>query len=189
MKKKQIKYIKMTIKHRSNLDLLMKELNVFGEVAEIGVAEGRFSLEILNWGVPKLYLVDIWESKPFYGDAASPQDWHDKNYREAQERVAEFSDKVVFLRGLSSERAKDIPDNSLGMVYLDACHTYEAVLEDLHNYLPKLVHGGIMAGHDFLGKAYGVERAVREFAEKYNYQVNLIEEDSPENASFWFQKL
>ena len=185
----------MTIKHRSNLDLLMKELNVFGEVAEIGVAEGRFSLEILNWGVPKLYLVDIWESKPFYGDAASPQDWHDKNYREAQERVDEFLGKtftiqdVVFLRGLSSERAKDIPDNSLGMVYLDACHTYEAVLEDLHNYLPKLVHGGIMAGHDFLGKAYGVERAVREFAEKYKYEVNLIEEDSPENASFWFQKL
>ena len=57
-----------------------------------------FSLEILNWGVSKLYLVDIWESKPFYGDAASPQDWHDKNYREAQERVDEFLGKTFTIQ-------------------------------------------------------------------------------------------
>lgn len=179
----------MQIKHRSDLNLLLKSVGMLNQpAAEVGVAEGRYSLEILNWGVPHLYLVDIWESKPFFGDANSTQDWHDKNFREAQERVSAFSN-VTFLRGLSVEMAKKIKDNSLGLVYLDACHTYEAVLEDLKAYMPKLKQGGIMAGHDFLAADYGVEKAVREFADENNLIVNLIEENSPENASFWFQKL
>jgi hypothetical protein len=32
--------------------------------AEIGVAEGHYSLEILQWGVPRLYMVDLWEHVP-----------------------------------------------------------------------------------------------------------------------------
>jgi hypothetical protein len=178
----------MQINHRSDLNLLLKEHKMLDNVAEIGVAEGRYSLEILNWGVKKLYLVDIWESKPFYGDAASPQNWHDKNFEDAKQRVSEFGNKVVFLKGLSVVMAEHIPDESLGMVYLDACHTYEAVLADLNAYLPKLKVGGIMAGHDFLAKDYGVEQAVREFAAQKGYEVNTIPEHSPENASFWFQK-
>jgi hypothetical protein len=71
---------------------------------------------------------------------------------------------------------------------LDACHTYEAVLADLNAYLPKLKKGGIMAGHDFLAKDYGVEKAVYEFCKQKNYEVNTIPELSDENASFWFQK-
>lgn len=178
----------MQINHRSDLNLLLKEYNMLDNVAEIGVAEGRYSLEILNWGVKKLYLVDIWETMPFYGDAAFNQNWHDKNYKEVQERVQDFKDKVIFLKGLSVDMAIHIEDKSLGMVYLDACHTYEAVLKDLTAYLPKLRNGGIMAGHDFLGKDYGVEQAVIEFGNTHNFKINTIPENSPENASFWFQK-
>jgi hypothetical protein len=174
------------IKHRSELHLLLKDVKK-SQVAEVGVAEGRFSLEILNWGIEKLYLVDIWETKSFFGDAASPQSWHDSNFNDAVQRVKDFSEKVVFLKGLSSQMAKHIEDKSLDMVYLDACHTYEAVLEDLEVYLPKLKKGGIMAGHDFLNPTYGVNKAVYEFAEKFGYEVNTIPEHTEENASFWFK--
>lgn len=178
----------MQIKHRSQLGELLNHFNMMGDSAEVGVAEGRYSAEILSWGVPKLYLVDIWESKPFFGDASSPQEWHDKNLRVTKENVNDYLDKVVFLKGLSVDMANQIPDESLCFVYLDACHTYEAVLADLNAYLPKLKQGGIMAGHDFLCKDYGVEQAVHEFCSSRNYEVNTIPELSPENASFWFQK-
>jgi hypothetical protein len=45
-----------------------------------------------------------------------------------------------------------------------------------------------MAGHDFLAKDYGVEKAVYEFCQQKNYEINTIPELSDENASFWFQK-
>jgi len=178
----------MQITNRSKLNELLEYYGMLTDSAEVGVAEGRYSLEILQWGVPKLYLVDAWQTQDLFGDAHSPQDWHDKNFQDAKERVKAYEDKVVFLKGLSVEMAKQIPDASLGFVYLDACHTYEAVLEDLNAYLPKLKNGGIMAGHDFLNKTYGVEKAVYEFASLNNFDVNTIPEQSEENASFWFVK-
>jgi hypothetical protein len=178
----------MQVQFRSELNKLLEQYNMLGDSAEIGVAEGRYSLEILQWGVPKLYLVDAWQNQDLFGDANFPQSWHDKNFEEAKERVKAYKKKVVFLKGLSVEMANKIPDGSLSFVYIDACHTYEAVLEDLKAYYPKLKDGGIMAGHDFLGKDYGVEKAVREFASENNLEVNLIPELSEENASFWFRK-
>jgi len=178
----------MQIQHRSDLNKLLEHYGMFGVSAEVGVAEGRYSLEILNWGVPKLYMIDAWQTQNLFGDAGFAQDWHDTNYNEAKDRVKDFGDKAVMLRGLSVEMAKEIKNSSLSFVYLDACHTYEAVLEDLNAYLPKLKKGGIMAGHDFLNPDYGVERAVREFCAEKNYELNTIPEHSPENASFWFQK-
>jgi len=178
----------MQVQFRSELNKLLEQYNMLGDSAEIGVAEGRYSLEILQWGVPKLYLVDAWQNQDLFGDANFPQSWHDKNFEEAKERVKAYKKKVVFLKGLSVEMANKIPDGSLSFVYIDACHTYEAVLEDLKAYYPKLKHGGIMAGHDFLGKDYGVEKAVREFTSENNLEVNLIPELSEENASFWFRK-
>lgn len=178
----------MQITHRSELNKVLEHYGMLGEAVEVGVAEGRYSAEILSWGITKLYLVDIWETHQFFGDASSPQDWHDKNLRVTKESVKDYLDKVVFLKGLSVEMALQIPDNTLGFVYLDACHTYEAVLADLNAYLPKLKQGGIMAGHDYLCKDYGVEQAVHEFCQQHGYEVNTIPELSIENASFWFQK-
>ena len=178
----------MQIKHRSQLNELLNNFNMLGASAEVGVAEGRYSQEILSWGVPKLYMIDAWQTQNLYGDASFSQDWHNKNYEEAKERVRDFGNKAIFLKGLSVEMANKISDKSLCFVYLDACHTYDAVLEDLKSYLPKLKKGGIMAGHDFLAKDYGVEQAVIEFCQENNFEVNTIPELSIENASFWFQK-
>jgi hypothetical protein len=178
----------MQIKHRSQLNELLNHFNMFGDSAEVGVAEGRYSEQILSWGVPKLFMIDAWQKQDLFGDANFPQEWHNENYEEAKERVKRFGDKAIMLKGLSVEMANQIPDESLCFVYLDACHTYEAVLSDLNAYLPKLKQGGIMAGHDFLSKDYGVEKAVYDFCEQKKYEVNTIPELIDENASFWFQK-
>lgn len=171
------------IKSRSELHTLI-DLTLPG--AEVGVAEGRFSLEILQWGISKLYLVDLWQETPsIRGMAAWPQAEHDKNFTEAQERVKAFGN-VVFMKGLSSEMAKQIPDKSLGFVYIDACHYYQYVLEDLATWVPKLVPGGLCAMHDYLNMDYEVKKAVTDFT-KGKYKVNLIPEQSVEFAGCWFK--
>ena len=78
-----------------------------------------------------------------------------------------------------------VPDNSLGLLYLDAGHDYDSVMGDLVTWYPKVVKGGVIAGHDFLNPAYGVNRAVMEFAQS---EVFTISENKNEDAGFLFIK-
>lgn len=175
----------MKIKFRSELH---KIIDLSLPAAEVGVAEGNFSRDMLAWGLPRLYMVDNWGRIPgAFGDGDSPNEWHETNLQNARKLVKPYGDKAVFLRGLSVEMAKEVPDNSLGLVYLDACHTFECVLADLTAWLPKLVKGGIMAGHDFLAPEYGVQGAIKVFT-KGKYHVHLIPENEKKDAGFYFIK-
>ncbi len=165
----------MTITTREDLPKLMKHLNLPMVVAEVGTAEGIFSQEMYGWDLEKLYLIDIWERVPFISGCASfEQKWHDSNY----ERVMGlFGDKpnVVMLKGFSYKMAEQIPDESCGLIYVDADHTYEGVKSDIETFWRKLVNGGIMAFHDFGNMQYGVNRAVQEFTK--NQGVHHLIED------------
>lgn len=173
------------IKHRSELH---KIINLSLPAAEVGVAEGLFSRDILQWGVDFLYMVDNWGRIPgAFGDGDSPQEWHDKNYSNAINLITPWLQKVRVLRGMSVAMSEQVPNESLGFVYLDACHTYECVIADLQAWTPKLVPGGIMAGHDYLNKAYGVFEAVRDFTHG-KYEVNAIPDIGKLHAGFWFKK-
>jgi hypothetical protein len=52
-------------------------------------------------------------------------------------------------------------NSSLDFVFIDANHSYEAVLSDLHAWWPKIRPGGLLAGHDYGWS--GVAKAVYEF--------------------------
>lgn len=173
--------------HRANLHTI---INIKDPVAEIGCAEGLFSADILRWGVSVLYMVDNYATiENAFGDGASPQEWHERNMNQALARASQFSTATVhLLRGISWEQAEKVRDNTLGLLYLDACHTYDCVKKDLEAWYPKVKKGGIVAGHDFLNRSYGVNQAVMEFAGKYGYQVNTIPENKDEDAGFYFVK-
>jgi len=177
----------MQIKHRVNLIDLLKFYNLHNlPCAEIGVAEGFFSHDMLNWGIAKLYMVDNWGHIPnVTGDGNFDKTWHDKNLQKAVDRVAKFGEKAVILRGLSVEMAKQVPDNSLGLVYIDANHSYDGVMADLQAWQPKVVQGGIIAGHDYLSPQYGVKKAVTDFCNG-RYGVYTIPELKQEDAGFYF---
>lgn len=51
---------------------------------------------------------------------------------------------------------------SVDMVFIDADHTYEAVLADIRGWRGKLKKGGILCGHDYDPDHPGVMRAVQE---------------------------
>lgn len=159
---------------------LWRLIDVDGDAAELGVAEGRFSEEILDWPwvFPRVYLVDRWstviEQK---GDGGFPQDWHDANFRMMQERVARFGDRAVVLRGDSAEMAAHVPDRSLALLYIDCEHTYKGVKEDLGAWVPKVAQGGIIAFHDYQNPDYTVRPAVDEFAAAHGLPVEPIPEE------------
>ena len=173
------------IKYRSELYKLLPENS---QIAELGCAEGYFSADILKWpNTGRLYMVDLWSTIPNqFGDGSSPQGWHDKNYLDAMDRVLSASDRVTVLRGLTWDMAAKVPNESLDMVYLDACHTYDCVLADLRAWVGKVKPGGVIAGHDYLNRAYGVFDAVQTFASGYSVTVNTIPENKDEDAGFYF---
>ena len=47
-----------------------------------------------------------------------------------------------------NEAAKSYEDHSLDFVYIDADHTYSAVVEDINTWRGKIKRGGYIAGHD-----------------------------------------
>ena len=59
-------------------------------------------------------------------------------------------------------------------MFIDAQHHFDAVLEDLTLWFPKLRTGGVLAGHDwgldYGPPLFGVEKAVREFSKKHAIQ-------------------
>jgi len=178
----------MEITSRIELVELMKHLNLPLTAVEVGVAEGTFSLELLQCGVEKLYLVDLWERMPFISGCASwGQEWHDNNYREVVEKINPYKDKVTILKGFSHKMAEHIPDESLGLVYEDSNHFYDGVKSTIEFYLPKLVKGGVFAFHDFGNEGYGVGKAVQEFTKNVGL-FYLPEDGDINNMGAYFLK-
>jgi len=176
------------IQYRHELVKLLDLFDLPRVVAEIGVAEGWFTKDILKWNLDKLYLVDAWKHLEQTGDGGYAQEWHDGNYQQVLERTKPFGDKVVILKGLSHEMAEHIPDESLGLVYIDADHSYEGCMRDLESYYNKVVDGGIVAGHDFLNLSYGVNKAVKQFCEEMKIEINVVPDEDDSMSSFWFIK-
>ena len=168
----------------------LKEENLLFAGAEIGCAECRSSLEFMNFGFEKLYLVDNWRTiKGQHGDGSNAQEWHDGNLKGCFEKLDKFGDKVIYLKGDSVQMADMVNDDSLGFIYVDANHSYDGALADLKAWHPKLKAGGIMAGHDF-NDLYGVKDAVKDFIGGIAQieKVNVLPEKSIENQGFWFYK-
>lgn len=177
------------VQYRRDLPELMKYLGLPMIAAELGVAEGYFSNELLSNGIELLYSIDVWSHIPdSKGDGNSDQKWHISNLVATKERLKKHGSKSKLLRGYTTEVAWQIPDNTCGLIYIDAAHDLENVRSDIKNYWPKLVSGGIVALHDFEEPNYGVKQAVYEFAGENNLAVYFISEDKPEDAGAMFFK-
>jgi len=178
----------MQINSRRQIVDLMKHFDLPLIAAEVGVAEGRLSIELLAWGIEKLYLIDIWEHIPFIvGMGSQSQELHNENYNSVLEKIKGQEEKVIILKGFSYKMAASIPDESLGMVYVDGDHTFQGALADIHSYYPKLVKGGIMCFHDACNPSYGIQDAMHNFTRGLG--INILEEDGNiANKGAWIQK-
>lgn len=177
----------MKIKSRTEIVELMKHFELPLVAAEIGTAEGRWSTELIALGIEVLYLVDVWDRIPFIeGCASFEQSWHDKNYLEVKNRFKD-NENVVLLKGFSYKMAASIPDNSLGLAYIDCDHSFAGCRSDIDSYYPKLVQNGIMCFHDARNPSYGVERAIWDFTKGIGIN-ELVEDGEINNMGAWIQK-
>lgn len=177
------------ITSRSQLGDLMKTLGLPMVAAELGVAEGRYSLEMLQWGMEKLYLVDLWRHVDGMTAELGDPAWdHDVAFRASMDLVKPYQQRVVVLKGWAHEMAKEVSDESLGMVYEDATHKQEWVLKNAEAWYPKLVPGGIYAGHDYLNPGLTVKPAADEFAAHVGAELHVLPEHKIDDASFYFLK-
>lgn len=184
----------MEIQYRSQLGELLAYLGLKGDVAEIGVAEGLHAEQLIKSNqIERLYLIDSWRELPQKGDGGFPQQWHDDNLKLAQQTLAPY-EKAIWLRGLSRDMIDSIPNDSLVLAYLDGDHSYNGCLSDLQRIYKKVKVGGVIAGHDYLNPAYGVNQAVKFFVFESEglYEMSDIhktEEGGDDSmVSFWFIK-
>lgn len=70
-----------------------------------------------------------------------------------------FMPRFLYAKALSTESAAFHPDKSVDFAFIDACHTYKSVWDDIHAWLPKIKPGGYIAGHDW-NTYEGVQNAV-----------------------------
>jgi hypothetical protein len=119
--------------------------------AEIGVAQGSFSAEILKHNPAKLYLIDCWQQQSqeaYPADSANaPQNEMEANYRNVMQYLAP-KPNVVVKRAFSFDAAQEFPDKFFEFIFIDAVHTLPMCLADLVAWWPKIKPGGVLTGHD-----------------------------------------
>lgn len=150
---------KNKIKNRLELAQLFGSLG-FKTGAEIGVRYGRYS-EILCQSIPhlKLFCIDTWPHKDSF---------------EITKRILTLYDTVIIHKP-SMEAVKEIDNESLDFVFIDASHEYQDVKDDIREWTKKVRRNGIVAGHDyyvfFHSKNRGVVDAVNEYIVETGYNL------------------
>ncbi len=172
---------------------LLRLLPQGGEVAEIGVANGDFSQDILAEARPRhLHLIDPWEHQD-RADYAT--DLNNVSEREQDDRFnavlarfrAQIDGGVVKVhRDYSEDAAIVFANGQLDWIYIDGMHTVEAAYADLVTYAPKIREDGFVVGHDYTNHLqaqhwnFGVVEAVNRFVREFDYEfVALTLENSP----------
>jgi hypothetical protein len=181
---------------------------------EIGVEHGHFSKILYEIIQPsEMHLLDPWEVNhlgPRYKKNhmnnvptahSSPQSLENIRNKYGEE----IKEGRVFIhQGYSFGLYKEFKDYYFDLVYIDGCHLYESVKNDIKNFLPKIKNGGILSGHDYATKevvfeqenkeytndlGFGIMQAVDEFLlENEQYEMFLkLTEESP--APDWAIKL
>lgn len=143
------------------------------KVAEVGVYEGANAETLLQLPLQKLYLIDMWGlgDQPHYGHNMG--EWE----RMYAKIVRKFNNlpQVEIMRMKSMDAVRRFDDYFFDLVYIDATHTYEAVLEDLVAWTPKVHPAGYIIGDDWRWE--GIKKGVTEFSEKNGLEMEAFENE------------
>jgi hypothetical protein len=122
---------------------------------------------------------------PLHGDytVTTTMSNYNKYIAEKNIRNSPHSDRISLWLKDSSQAAKEIADQSLGVVFLDKSFTKEIAKQDVFEWFPKVKDGGILAGHEadteevfsaateVLG-LYGLENSIKVTADVWYVIVN-----------------
>lgn len=190
----QIPIRELELRHVENLVALpsrqemLRRLPKQACVAEVGVANGDFSADILTLNEPaRLTLIDPW------GNERYNKDLHTNVRQRFDDRIA--AGQVEIRRGYSTDVAADLADGTFDWVYVDTTHAYAQTRDELDVFSRKLKPGGILAGHDYIvGNLsgmlkYGVIEAVHEFCVDRDWEFIFLTMEQSVPPSFAIQKI
>ena len=178
---------------RDEFPMFLNNCGLMGTGAEIGVQNGLYSEILLDkWKGSCLISIDAWrhfEDSEYIDIANYTNEQHLDLYADATLKLRKFGERSIIWRMTSEEAAKIMPKNTLDFCYIDAVHSYDGVVQDLELWIPKIKEGGIICGHDFIkdgehydidGKLigqFGVQKAVIEYSERYNWDLHITKND------------
>jgi predicted O-methyltransferase YrrM len=153
-------------------------------VAEVGVAYGYHADAILT-GLPTVdyvgvdpYLAGYDEADLFVSDVAK---LFGDSHQGAMDRLHDavgttlddrFGSRAQLVREPSVQAARRFVDGHFDAVFIDGDHRYEAVVEDLAAWWPKVRPGGSILGDDYAWE--GVRTAWHEFAAAEGAELFLL---------------
>ena len=140
--------------------------------AELGVLNGEFALHTLDrWpSCVEYVLVDLWSHQDNYLDMYNEA--HDTHYRTAMSKLKPHSPKITICRNLTTTCAGRFRDAFFDYVYVDARHDYTGVSADLEAWWPKIRHGGILGGHDYVEQSDGPQQTGQNWTLNFDGSVD-----------------
>lgn len=192
----QIPIFQLEKKNISNLKIKLNRLEILKELkkgsicAELGVAYGEFSDQVLEIVKPKLLvLVDSYPNKGNFVDEGNLK-YIEKKY---QKLVKEK--KIQIINEDSIEAASMFKENFFDWIYIDTTHSYHQTLGELRAWKNKIKSDGYILGHDYImgnwidDIKYGVQEAVHQFCVEENWEIVYLTARIGENTSFGIKKI
>ncbi len=178
------------MKHSQSLIRILPDDVATG--VEVGVWRGANAERLLR-AFPRLELAMV---DPYTVDGLETMSRRDKRQpldeiaAEAEKRTRFASDRRTIMLMTSENAARNIVNGSLDFVFIDGCHLYEEVAEDIRLWFPKVRDGGVIAGHDYVRdytperrNNWDVGRAVDEFAARHDLRIIT------ESGQLWWAKI
>lgn len=159
-----------------------------GIFVELGAYKGKSTSFIVTEMINRNRDIQFYTVDTFQGDSGSTDSKEIEAYKQVDtskmldefiENTKHLPEKLNVLINNSDLCAKMFEDNSVDTIFIDAGHSYEAVLADLKAWYPKMKNGSTMAGHDY-NSWEGVKKAVLEF---FGKKPDKVENDC------WFIKI
>lgn len=132
---------------------------------ELGTAEGLLTKGLLYY-LPNLYMIYtidpyIFDPSKGFEAAVNNQEWHDDRKRQAEVALSIYNGRFTHLCTYSND-AVSLTPNEVDFVWIDGDHRPEQITQDILNYYPKVVSGGIFGGHDWNHAIQHVKRELKE---------------------------
>ena len=174
---------------RSLIALIQREIGKPRWVCEVGCWRGHTTMALLRkLTSTKILAVDPWDAGGDFSTEYVEPERIASIKEEFFKNVEPWHERLLLIQLPSIKAVETVRDRSLGVVFIDACHTYEHVREDVLAWLPKVRPGGLLCGHDYNGTGdrtgkFGVKRAVDELASLYNKTT------CTESGHIWWWKI
>ena len=112
----------------------------------------------------KCYGVDTWRGDKHTGT------YEEELYDQVVQYHRENYSFSTLLKKTFNEALENFSDQSIDLLHIDGCHTYEAVKKDFNTWLPKMKNDGVVIFHDICERSddFGVWRFWEELKAKYN---------------------